>query len=78
MCNTFHKQDFTCKIKWHSQSKGRPRQYSIDLGVSDEANRIKVTTLPTANTRNPHWRIAGFLRDILNEKRDLIYFVQVY
>lgn len=57
--------------------KGRPRQYSIDLGVTDEANKIKVTTLPTANARNPHWRIAGFLRDILNEKRDLIYFVQV-
>lgn len=28
-------------------------------------------------TQNPHWRVAPFLQDILNEKRDLVYLVQV-
>lgn len=70
-------KDFTCHIKWISPGQGRPRQYSIELGVADEANKAKLTALPTVNSRNPHWRIANFLRDVLNEKRDLIYFIQV-
>ncbi|KAI7875081.1 uncharacterized protein EV154DRAFT_78098 [Mucor mucedo] len=70
-------KDFTCRIKWVAPGQSRPRQYTIELGVTDESNKAKLTSLPTLHSRNPHWRIANFLRDVLNEKRDLIYFVQV-
>ena len=28
-------------------------------------------------SRNPHWRVASFLQDILNDKRDVVYLIQV-
>ncbi|GAN01025.1 mediator of RNA polymerase II transcription subunit 14-like [Mucor ambiguus] len=70
-------KDFTCTIQWSSSSKGHPRQYSIKLGTTDDINKAKPAALPTLNSRNPHWRIASFLRDVLNDKKDLIYFVQI-
>ncbi|KAL7319662.1 mediator complex subunit, variant 5 [Mucor circinelloides] len=70
-------KDFTCTIRWSSTSKGHPRQYSIELGTTDDTTKAKSTALPTLNSRNPHWRIASFLRDVLNDKKDLIYFVQI-
>ncbi|KAI7907734.1 uncharacterized protein BX663DRAFT_9648 [Cokeromyces recurvatus] len=45
--------------------------------MADEGNKTKTTPLPILKSRNPHWRIISFLRDVLNEKRDLIYFVQI-
>lgn len=67
----------TCTIKWASPSNGHARRYNIELGLTDEATKTMFKALPSINSRNPHWRIASFLRDVLNESRDLIYFVQV-
>lgn len=66
-----------CKIKWASPGKGHARQYNIVLDIADDVKKTKTPGLPTINSRNPHWRIASFLRDVLNDKRDLIYFIQV-
>ncbi|KAI8967316.1 mediator complex subunit MED14-domain-containing protein [Mycotypha africana] len=38
---------------------------------------VTMKAFPALSSRNPHWRIANFLRDALNEKRDLIHFVQI-
>ncbi|KAI8087237.1 mediator complex subunit MED14-domain-containing protein [Thamnidium elegans] len=70
-------KDFTCNIKWNSLGPGKPRQYNIELGITEDTNKASLTSLPSMNSRNPHWRIASFLRDVLNEKRDLIYFIQI-
>ncbi|KAG0985182.1 hypothetical protein G6F29_004223 [Rhizopus arrhizus] len=63
-------EHYTCTINWSSSAKGRSRRYDIEFGIVD---KNKSTLLVSSN---PHWKITTFLRDILNEKRDLIYFVQ--
>ncbi|KAI8985389.1 hypothetical protein BDB01DRAFT_83573 [Pilobolus umbonatus] len=68
---------FTCTIKWVIRDKGRPNQYDIELAMLDDNSKAKSTSLPLNNMRNPHWRISTFLKDALNEKRDLIDFIQI-
>ncbi|CAO3671138.1 unnamed protein product [Rhizopus stolonifer] len=63
-------ENYTCTIHWKSSAKGRSRRYDVEFGTVDKANRL-------VDSNNPHWKITTFLRDVLNEKRDLIYFVQV-
>lgn len=63
-------ENYTCTIHWKSSAKGRSRRYDVEFGTVDKTNRL-------VDSNNPHWKITTFLRDVLNEKRDLIYFVQV-
>lgn len=58
-----------------SSAKGRSRRYDIEFGVVGEPSNNKSNVLSASS--NPHWKVLTQLRDILNEKRDLIYFVQV-
>ncbi|KAG0184516.1 mediator complex subunit [Apophysomyces sp. BC1034] len=69
-------KNFTCSIRWDSSNKKRFRQYTIKLDTTDTNSRKKKAMLALSPIRNPHWRVASFLQDILNDKRDLIYFVQ--
>ncbi|RCH87883.1 mediator complex subunit, partial [Rhizopus stolonifer] len=66
---------YGCTIRWDTITKGQQRQYQLDL-FTHHTKQTPVTALPT-QIRNPHWRIASFLRDVLNDNRDLIYFVQI-
>ncbi|KAI9317591.1 mediator complex subunit MED14-domain-containing protein [Dichotomocladium elegans] len=73
-------QNYSCSIRWDSPSKGRARQYVMSLGVLDDGEYSKHKdrpTVPHVSMQNPHWRVVSFLQDILNEKRDLIYLIQI-
>ncbi|CEG65647.1 hypothetical protein RMATCC62417_02385 [Rhizopus microsporus] len=68
-------KQYTCTIYWASSAKGRSRRYDIEFGVVGEPSNNKSNVLSASS--NPHWKVLTQLRDILNEKRDLIYFVQI-
>ncbi|KAI7848180.1 hypothetical protein BDC45DRAFT_524230 [Circinella umbellata] len=79
---------FTCIIRWDSPNTGRARQYIVEVGMKDEyekntkkydnnTSNESPTLLHLSVSRNPHWRVASFLQDILNDKRDVVYLIQV-
>ncbi|SAM07877.1 hypothetical protein [Absidia glauca] len=80
-------KDFVCTIRWGSPNKGQSRRYIVDVGTSqgstpNSGNNTNTIMHPVNHLRssvkwNPHWRVISFLQDILNDKRDLVYFVQI-
>ncbi|KAI8329293.1 mediator complex subunit MED14-domain-containing protein [Chlamydoabsidia padenii] len=78
-------KDFVCNIRWDSPSKGQSRRYIVDMGTSQNppSQQSNSTIIRSSNhlhssvKLNPHWRVISFLQDILNDKRDLVYFVQM-
>jgi hypothetical protein len=80
-------KDFVCTIQWGSPSKGQSRRYIVDVGTNqgstpNSGNNTTVIMHSVNHLRssvklNPHWRVISFLQDILNDKRDLVYFVQM-
>ncbi|CAO3599157.1 unnamed protein product [Absidia cylindrospora] len=85
-------KDFVCTIRWDSPGKGQARRYMVNFTTSQKHTadlKSSSSTGKNGNTpsdklylasavkRNPHWRVIAFLQDVLNDKRDLIYFVQV-
>ncbi|KAI8372823.1 mediator complex subunit MED14-domain-containing protein [Radiomyces spectabilis] len=67
---------FKCSIRWDVQGNDRPRRYIVELGKKRlTEDQTKQVNLP--DYENPHILVATFLQGILNDKRDLIYFVQV-
>ncbi|CAO3633150.1 unnamed protein product [Cunninghamella blakesleeana] len=68
--------DFTCTIRWDTPGKGRSRRYIIELGIVGKKATSEKLSIPLSTKRNPHLRVITFLQDVLNDKRDLVYFIQ--
>ncbi|KAI8064781.1 hypothetical protein BC940DRAFT_91016 [Gongronella butleri] len=63
---TYAKQ-LHCSIRWEAPAKGKARRYFVQL-TCDAVPGLK---------RNPHHRVQHFLQDVLNDQKDLVFFVQV-
>ncbi|ORY98525.1 mediator complex subunit MED14-domain-containing protein [Syncephalastrum racemosum] len=70
-------KEYACSIRWDALDTTRARQYVINLDLATATETRTSGMRPLQAPRNPHWRVSRFLQDLLSDKRDLVYFIQM-